>query len=152
MLVLCLAAVGGIGYLYLTSTVEVSFQDCVATDAVTQQELFTRLTSQLAEGTLQGTPFTREVPTTPEGYQFYTFTLQVENRSFLPAEMIEIQITPMEGDVLQPGDSAIHNLAARHSTQVTATLLTTYTAHNVRELTVTYYIWGFPFSTRLTTR
>ena len=99
ILVLCLAALGGIGYLYLNSNVTVSYAECIATDPVTQLEIYNQLTSALSAGTLIGTPFAKEPPASPEDAVFY---------------------------------------------------LTLKTAQNIRELTVTYYIWGLPFTARVT--
>ena len=150
VLVLCLAALGGLGWLYMNSTVTAVYADCIATDAVTQLDTYTRLTDSLASGTLVGTPFTRNVPVSPEDCVFYTYTVHLENRCFLPVRNVEIQITPMDGDILQMGETLPYDLDAGRSMDLTATVLTGKTLHNVRELTVTYYIWGLPFSVRMT--
>ncbi len=150
ILVLCLAALGGIGYLYLNSNVTVSYAECIATDPVTQLEIYNQLTSALSAGTLIGTPFAKEPPASPEDAVFYTYTVHLENRSFLPVEIVEIQVTPLSGDVLQMGETQAYDLPAGRTMDLTATILTLKTAQNIRELTVTYYIWGLPFTARVT--
>ena len=151
VIILCIAALAGTGYLYFTSNVEVSFTGCIATDALDQRETCSQLTGDLKDGVLTGTPFTQNVDSSPEDYQFYTFSVRIDNRSFLRAEQAEIQVTPMSGDVLQMGSQYVCDVPARTSTDLSATILTVKTAHNVRELTVSYYIWGIPFLVRLTT-
>ncbi len=58
--------------------------------------------------------------------------------------------TPMEGDVLQLGDTEPHSLDSGRDADLSATILTARGMHSVREATVTYYFWGIPFSTKLT--
>lgn len=150
VLVLCIAAVAGIGFLYLQSTVTVTWQDCIATDALTQTETFDNLKEAMSAGNLIGTPFVKDPPAGPEEYQFLTYTVHLQNRSFLPVEVVEIQVAPMKGDVLQMGETQAFDLDPRRSMTLSATILTLKSMHSVRELTVTYYIWGLPFSARIT--
>ena len=63
---------------------------------------------------------------------------------------MEIRVTPMTGDVLLLGDLEQHSLASRKSMDRTATVLTARKMHSVREAIVSWYVWGLPFSTRLT--
>ena len=44
------------------------------------------------------------------------------------------------------------SLSSGQSMDLSATILTGKQTHNARELTVSYYIWGLPFFTRLTSR
>ena len=150
VLILCLAAVGGLVFLYLQSTVTVTALECVAVDAVNQLEAFEALRAQLASDTFTGTPFTRDLPEKPEDYLFYTWTLHAENHSFLPVDTVEIQVTPMTGDVLCIGDPADHSLSPGGAADLSVTFLTARSMHSVREAVVTWYAWGLPFSTRLT--
>ena len=151
IIVLCLAAVGGLGWLYLSSNISVSFVSCIATDAVTQPDYYNQLKKQISENSFTGTLFSPDLPETPETCQFYTFNVRMENRAFIPAEVIELQVTPMKEDLLQIGDPDSRSLASGRSAEFSATILTTKEMHNVRELTVTYYVWGLPLSAKLTT-
>ena len=150
LLVLCLAAVSATGYLYLTANITVEDISCVAYAAQDQRAVFQTLKDQLDTDTFTGTPFDVSGLGPAENYQFYEYTVQLRNDSFLKAEVVEIQVTPMNGDVLQVSDLDAHDLPARSSGAFTATILTAIDMHNVRELTLTYYLWGLPFSTRLT--
>lgn len=150
LIVLVLCAVGGLGYLYMNARVTVEFVECIATDAVDQAAYFDQLKERVENESFIGTRFSRTPLTTPEDFQFYTYTVRVNNRSFLPAEMVEIQVTPMGSDLLQIGDTIACNAEAGKATELSATILTTKDMHNVREGTVTYYLWGLPFSTKIT--
>ena len=56
----------------------------------------------------------------------------------------------MEGDLLQLPALSRRDLAARSEGEFQVTLLTSREMHNIREITVTWYFWGLPFSTRIT--
>ena len=86
----------------------------------------------------------------PEDCLFYTWTVHLENKTALPVNVIEMQVTPMTGDILLIGDPAEHTLDARSETDLSVTMLTAREKHSVREAVVTWYVWGLPFSTRLT--
>ena len=150
LIVLVLVAVGGLGYLYLTANIEVSATRCIATDGVTQAELLEQLKDSVEAGTFVGTRFSEGAIGPADQYQFLTYTVSLKNNAFLTAEVIELRLTPMSGDVLLLTDSAEHSLAGGQETDLAVTLLTERNMHSVREGTVTYYLWGIPFSTRLT--
>ena len=150
LIVLVLAAVGAMGYLYLKAELTVRFDSCIATDAMSQTEYFSLLKEQADSSSFVGTRFTGGSLEAADAYQFLTYTVRVSNRAFLKADLIEIRITPMEGDVLQLGDTEPHSLDSGRDADLSATILTARGMHSVREATVTYYFWGIPFSTKLT--
>ncbi len=150
LIVLVLAGVCGIGYLYLNATLTVTEDSCIATDAMTQEAFFSQLKEQVSGGSFVGTLYGGKELDNADQYQFLTYTLTLDNRTFLNAETVEIQITPMQGDVLQLGETQEHTAPAGRKSSVSATILTSRTAHSVREVTVTWYCWGIPFSTKLT--
>lgn len=150
LVILVLAALVSVGYLYFTSNLTVSFSSVVATDPVNQTEAFSQIKAAVEDETFIGTRFSAEQLGGPEDYLFYTWTVHLDNRSFLPADTVEIQITPMTGDVLLLGDTEEHSLYSRRTADVTATVLTSRGMHSVREATVTWYVWGLPFSARIT--
>lgn len=148
MVVLLLASVVGVGYLYMTANVTVDGIGVIAVEASTQPDLFASLQEQVAEGRVIGTAYTAAPIGSAENYQFYTYTVRLKNNSFLTADMVEVQVTPMDGDVLQIGDETARALPARSTGDISATILTNIGMHAIRELNVTYYMWGIPFSTR----
>ena len=150
LIVLVLAAVGGVLYLYINTGLDVNFVSCIATDAVPQAELFNTLKSKVASSTFVGTHFSAEEIGAADQYQFLTYTVKLNNHAFLNADVIEIRITPMSGDVYQIGEEMLHSLSSGKSMDLSATILTSREVHSVREATVSWYFWGIPFTTKLT--
>ncbi len=145
---LLLACVGGIAYLFLDCTITVTAVGAIAMEATSQPGLFDSLKAQIDANRVIGTVFRNEALQSADNYLFYTYTVRIRNNTFLAADMVELQITPMEGDVLQIAQPEIRTIPARSTGDVTATILTDVHAQPVREIRVTYYIWGMPFSMR----
>ena len=150
LIVLVLAAVIGVGWLYLNARIDIRFDSCIANDGYTQAEVFNNVKTKLKNDTFIGTRFTNEELGTADQYQFLTYTIHVNNHSFLKAEVIEIRITPMQGDVLQIGEETPHDLPSGRQADLSATILSDRNMHSVREATGTWYFWGLPFSEKLT--
>ena len=150
LVILVLAAVVGLGYLYFTAKLDISFRECIATDGITQIDFFNSLKSKVSSSAFVGTRYTSGELSTADQYQFLTYTLHLTNRAFLKAEVIEIRITPMQGDILQIGEETAHDLSSGNQMDLSATILTDRTMHSVREATVSWYFWGIPFTARLT--
>ena len=150
LVLLVIAAMAGVGWLWYSSNMTAVCTDCVATDPVTQADAFSQIKTSLENETFVGTKYSSAPLTGPEDYLFYTWTLHLENNTFLTADTIEIQVTPMSGDVLLIGDTAEHTLFRKASADLSATILTARSMHSVREAVVTWYVWGLPFSTRVT--
>lgn len=150
MVVILLAAIGATGYLYLTANLVIEATGLTTHTAYEQQATFDDLTQRIAHGSFQGTLFQNAPLGAVEDYVFYTYTLRLRNDCFLPLDMIEVQIVPVEGDVLQIGDTQPRSLAARSKGDISATLLTRSGGHNVREVLVTYYVWGIPLTLKET--
>ena len=150
LVVVLLACVGGVGWLYLNANVTVAATGVIAVEAATQPELFAQLRDQVESGHVSGTLFQQGTLGEAEGYQFYTYTVRLNNGCFLTADMVEVQVTPMEGDVLQLGDDTARALPARTTGDIQATILTDVNMHAVRELNITYDMWGLPFTLRTT--
>lgn len=150
LILLVLAAVVGVGYLYLNANLDIRFEACIATDGMTQVDFFNNLKSKVASSAFVGTRFTGDGLGTADQYQFLTYTVHLNNHTFLKAEVIEIRITPMQGDVLQIGEENVHDLPSGQQMDLSATILTDRAMHSVREATVSYYFWGIPFTTKLT--
>ena len=150
LVLLVLAAIIGVGWVYFTGNIEISFSEVIATDPLTQPDYFNALNLSLESGTFTGTRYDPASLKDPDNYLFYTWNVHLENKSFLAADTVEIQVTPMTGDVLMIGDTSEHGLPAHSGTELSATVLTTRSMHSVREAVVTWYVWGLPFSSRLT--
>ena len=143
----------GVGYLYMTANIVVEAVGVIATDAPSQEALFNELKAQVRLGSVVGTPYVPDMELSgPEDYQFYTYTVRLKNNCTVPADMVELQITPMAGDILQIGSSADVKLPAGQTVDAIATILTSKDMHAIREVSITYYIWGVPFSMKTTVK
>ena len=141
----------GVGYMYMTANIFAEAVGVIAVEASSQPELFEELRQQVRLGAVIGTPYVAAQELSgAENYQFYTYTVRLRNDCSVPADMIELQVTPMAGDILQIGATADVKLPAGQTADVTATILTDVNMHAIREVTVTYYIWGVPFTMKTT--
>lgn len=150
MVIVLLAAIGGVGYLYMTANLVVEATGLTTYAAVDQMAAFEDLNTRLGLSAVQGTVFDASPLTRAEDYAFYTYTLRLRNDCFLDMDMIEVQIVPVEGDVLLMGDLQPKGLEARSTGDISATILTRSGNHAVREIVVTYYVWGEPHTLKTT--
>ena len=141
----------GVGYMYMTANIYVDAVGVIATAATDQITLFEELREQVRLGAVLGTPYVpaQELPDA-ENYQLYTYTVRLKNDTSVTADMVELQVTPMAGDVLQIGSYQDVKLPAGQTVDVNATILTDRSMHHIREVTITYYIWGVPFTMKTT--
>lgn len=144
-----IASIVGVGYLYMTASMVVVGLDVIAVEASTQPDLFRTLKEQVESGSILGTAYTSQTwLEDASAYQFLTYTVRLRNNTFVTADMVELQVTPMSGDVLQIGDFTPKALPSHATGDIQATILTDANMHSTRELNVTYYIWGLPFTLR----
>lgn len=151
MVIALVVAVCGVGYLYMTANVSVVAVGMTATEATVQQATFDKLKTDLAQNSLIGTLFQNDTELgEAQAYQFYTYTVRLRNFSMLTCDMVELQVTPQEGDVLQMGNEQSKALSAGATGDISATVLTSVESLPVRELIITYYVWGIPFTVKTT--
>ena len=143
----------GVGYMYMTAYITVDSVNVTATEAANQPVHFAELRQQLRLGAVTGTPFVQaQELLDAENYQFLTYTVRLMNSTAVTADMVELQVTPMAGDVLQIGSYHDVKLPAGQTVDATATILTAKDMHSIREVIITYYIWGVPFSMKTTVK
>ena len=143
----------GVGYMYMTANIFAEAVGVIAVEASSQPELFEELRQQVRLGAVIGTPYVAAQELSgAEDYQFLTYTVRLKNDTSVPADMIELQVTPMAGDILQIGSYHDVKLPAGQSVDATATILTEKNMHAIREVTITYYIWGVPFTMKTTVK
>ena len=151
MVIALVVAVCGVGYLYMTANVSVVAVGMTATEATVQQATFDKLKTDPAQNSLIGTSFQNDTELgEAQAYQFYTYTVRLRNFSMLTCDMVELQVTPREGDVLQMGNEQSKALSAGATGDISATVLTSVESLPVRELIITYYVWGIPFTVKTT--
>jgi len=145
ILILTLVCVGS---LYMTSNVTVEPAGVTVTSAADSPVLFAELAEQVRLDAVVGTPFVdaRELGSA-EDYRFITYTVTIHNKTRIPAELAEMQIAPVAGaDILQIGSFEEVTVPAHGSATVTATILTTASSTSGQSATITYYMWGVPFT------
>ena len=150
LIIICIAALAGVVYYYASSSLTVSYVDCIATDPMTQPELMELLKDQLEDGTFTGMKLTSEPSFSPAESLLYTWTVRISNRTRIPAKAAEIRIIPLSGDIIQlpvPEETVIR---PGEDAEIAVTVLTGSNMHHVREAIVSWYLWGMPFSERIT--
>jgi len=150
LVILLLIIVGCGAYLYTTAHVtleDISLSVAPATEYATQ---FYDYQQRFENESITGILFQNTLTGTAEEYAFRTYAVTLSNRCLIPAERIELQIIPVEGDVLQLLNEPVPILAAGSSGILGAVLLTNASVHSVREIIITYYLWGYRFTIRHT--
>lgn len=150
MIALVIVVLGIVGYFFFTAKVTVADCDITGREAVTQPDLFQQVNQYVSLGAFPGVLFADVGIGEASEYAFITYTLELSNQCLVPIEMIEVQIIPEDGDVLQLGNYKMHKLEPKTSGSVSATILTRKDSHSVREVLITYYVWGVSFSIKTT--
>ncbi|MDD3411348.1 MAG: hypothetical protein PHY12_11130 [Eubacteriales bacterium] len=146
MAALLLVTLGVTGYFFATANVRIAAYKAEGMQATANQPLFEQLKAQVADETFEGTLFQTGELGSIEDYAFITYTLRLSNQCLVPIDMVEVRVVPGSGDALQIGDLAVHSLGAQSQGDITATILTAKDSHAIRELVVTYYVWGVSFT------
>ena len=133
-------------YLFFTSQVDIVEVSVFSVEASSQEELFSTIQDQFRLNAIVGTPFTDTLGDSSSDYKFCTYRVHLANTCFLPASTIEITVSPMQGDVLQLPDSTQHLLPSQSQGIMDCSILTDIHMHTVRDLKITYYMWGIPFT------
>ena len=140
-----------VGYLFLTSEVQIIGIESVGVSAAEASEQFYQHQNAIKENTFIGTVFQTPVEwKQPSDYAYLTYTLRIQNNCLVPIDMIEVQIIPQSNDILQVGDLQVHSLGTKSTGDLSVQILTSKDAHPVREMIVTYYVWGVSFSLKTT--
>lgn len=144
--VILVLTLGMVGYFYATARVSIAAWKAEGISAGAQSEAFESIKQQVRDKTFTGTLFQEQELGNAEDYAFITYTLRLNNQCLVPINMIEVRIVPGSDDVLQLSDLQVHSLNAKSQGEVTATILTRKDSHAIRELVVTYYVWGVSFT------
>ena len=140
-----------VGYLFLTAEVRVTGVEVVGVSAAQDPAAFETLKNSVVEETFQGTLYQKPLEwEDPSEYVYLTYTLYIRNDCLVPIDMIEVQVVPQATDILQIGDFSVKSLDAKSEGDLTAQILAPKDTHSVRELIVTYYVWGVSFSLKTT--
>lgn len=141
-----------VGYFFLTANVSIVAFKAQGVQATEVTERFEGIRASVANRTFRGTYFSISPLEDAEKYALITYTLRISNDCLVPIDTIEVQVVPHPDDVLQLGDHAVYSLPPKSQGDITATILTLKGSHSVRELLVTYYVWGVSFTIQETYR
>lgn len=140
-----------VGYLFLTAQVRVAEVKAQGLPAANDPAAFEALRASVEEGTFQGTLYQKPTEWKEAGeYVYLTYTLRLRNDCLVPIDMIEVQVVPQATDILQIGSFEVRSLDAKSEGELTVQVLAPKETHPVREMIVTYYVWGVSFNLKTT--
>ena len=149
MVALLLTMLLMMGYLFMTAEVTVEVVSSSGTNAGQQAEDFATLQASLDTNTFMGTIFQKpEQWKSAEDYVYLRFDVKLRNGCLVPIDMIEVQVVPQPTDILQLADHQVHSAEPKQETTVSAMILAPKDTHPVREIIVSYYVWGVSFQVK----
>ncbi len=138
---LLLVMVGLVGYLFMTAEVEVV--DIHAQGLPVDPAELDRIRQSIEQDTFYGTLFQKPLEWKEASeYVNLTYTLRIRNNCLVPIDMIEVQVIPQANDILQEADLQVKSLELKSEGEVQVQILAPRNAHPIREMIVTYYLWG----------
>lgn len=140
-----------VGYLFMTAEVRIEQVSAQGIPADNNPEAFEKLVSSVKEQSFQGILFQQpqEWKDASE-YVYLTYTIRLRNDCLVPIDMIEAQVVPQSNDLLQIGSSEVRALNPKASGEFQVQVLAPKDTHAVRDLIITYYVWGVSFTLRTT--
>ena len=146
-LVAVVLIVGGLlGYCLYAAELGLEARGVQVVPAAQMAETFETLRRQVQDGGLLGTAFSEDPLGEMGDYAFHIYTVQVTNRGFLPADWIQLSVSPISGDALQMDPETANMLPALQSGALQATVLSQAAQAAPRDLRVTYFVFGRPYS------
>ncbi|MBP3645376.1 MAG: hypothetical protein J6K55_03020 [Clostridia bacterium] len=134
-----------VGYLFMTAEVQVTDIRAQGT-GITAEEL-AEIKTSIEENTFVGTLYQKPLEWKDASeYIYLDYSVKLLNNCLVPIDMIEAQIVPQSNDILQAGDLNVHSLDMKTEGDLKVRILTTKDTHPIREIIVTYYVWGVSFS------
>ena len=132
-----------VGYLFLMAEVQVVGISAQGVPAINDPESFEKLKDSVMDETFYGTVFQRPREWLDASeYVFLTYTLRLRNNCLVPIDMIEVQVVPQSEDILQMPDLKVKSLEVKSEGDLAVQILAPKDTHPIREMIVTYYLWG----------
>lgn len=132
-----------VGYLFLTAEVQVVDIQVKGTPASEDAQAFERLKKSVLDETFQGTLFQKPLEwKDADEYVYLTYTIRLRNSCLVPIDMVEAQVVPQSSDILQLANLEVRSLDLKSEGDLSVTILAPKDTHSVREMIVTYYLWG----------
>ena len=160
MIALAVVLLGGTLLVYgvIGTRLEATVHEPVVLPAAEHIAEFERLQRAVRNRSLIGTTFTQEIQGDASSYNLVIYTVTLSNRGLLPAQMAELIVSPSDQDILCYTDGSAQGeildigVPAGGTSSIRCVLLTSAGARQtaVRDLYISYYIWGNPFTIRIT--
>jgi len=132
-----------VGYLFLTAEVHVVDISVQGIPCDNDPMAFEALKKSIEQNTFYGTLYQKPLEwKNASEYVYLTYTLRVQNNCLVPIDMLEVQVVPQPGDILQTADLRVKSLDLKSEGDLTVQILAPKDTHPVREMIVTYYLWG----------
>lgn len=132
-----------VGYLFLTAEVQVLEISSHGIPCTNDPAAFEALKASVEDGTFQGTLFQKPLEWKDASeYVYLTYTIRLRNNCLVPIDMVEAQVVPQSTDILQIGDLKVRSLDLKSEGDLMVQILAPKDSHPVREMIVTYYLWG----------
>ena len=132
-----------VGYLFLTAEVQVVDISAQGIPCSNDPAAFEKLKISVEEGTFQGTLFQKPLAWKDASeYVYLTYTIRLRNNCLVPIDMVEAQVVPQSTDILQLGSIEVRSLDLKSEGELQVQVLAPKDTHAVREMIVTYYLWG----------
>ena len=138
---LLMVMAGLVGYLFLTAEVQVV--DIQAQGIAVDPAELEAIKQGIEQETFYGTLFQKPLEWKEASeYVNLTYTLRIRNNCLVPIDMIEVQVIPQSDDILQKADLKVKSLDLKSEGEVQVQILAPRDTHPIREMIVTYYLWG----------
>lgn len=116
-----------------------------AAPATGQPELFERLLETAQRDDMGGNLYSRPTSSRPDDYRLISIKVEARNAGVLPAEWLQLQLSPKSGDVALFPEAAFDLAPFGARRVIQATLLCTGDAETgARDIRLSYYIFGRP--------
>jgi len=134
------------GYVIWASELKADSAGGTVQSAADVPEAFSGICQSAQVGSPDLVMYANNVDYGADQYLFITYTLRLRNANALPAEWLQLDIAPQQGDVLMV-KSSVEDVPAFSETLLTVVLMTDRaTGSYARQATLTYYVYGHEIS------
>lgn len=149
---------GAVLWGFLNATLDIRAESVAPLQPKQERTELERLARLMEISAVRGVVYDAQPLLNLDDYTVLQYTLIVRNRGLIQADMLEVQIMPVSGDVLcysqqdAQGIDVNQGISAGpgQTIRLHCYLLTKKGTHAVRDLHVSYYVWGNPFFIKLT--
>ena len=132
-----------VGYFFMTAEVQIVDIKAQGIPAQNDPGGFEMIKNSVLEDTFYGTLYQKPLEWgNASDYVILKYDITLRNECLVPIDMIEIQVVPQTTDILQMPDLQVKSLDLKSEGVFSVEILAPKDTHSVREIIVTYYLWG----------